>query len=228
VPIQQWEFDVPQPERLPNLESKTSIHEVASEIVHEIRRGLQLCCHLEDFKNFTVEGPQQFHRIVYCITVDKPLFDRFYNSRYGYRAAYFCDPFEGLRANHLLLSLVTPALTESPVTYDCGVSQILVRESLMSLSAKAWLAEKDKDKEHCELCRGEWSNASARSGEIRNDRWENAQSFARWGSAAPYFTKIKVVGAFLRESSAVINGFEEIVPAAKRSRAKEIYESGWS
>ena len=44
-----------------------------------------------------------FRRPVYCISVAFPLFDRFFNSRQGYRGAYFRSPYEGLEANGVLM-----------------------------------------------------------------------------------------------------------------------------
>jgi hypothetical protein len=228
--IKRWEFALP-PERLPNLEARTSLEEIALEIVSSIRRQPP-CCQPDPLKAFKVAGREdtkQFRRIIYCVTVDRPLFDRFFNSPHGYRGAYFRDPFEGLRANHLLLSSVAPALLDSPDTQDCRESRAFIRQSLTSISAKAWLAERDENKERCDRCAGEWSSAMAAQGEIRNG-WEVAESYARWGSSAPYLTRIKFCGAFLRETTdkAAIEGYEEVVPALKRHRASEIHERGWS
>jgi hypothetical protein len=144
-----WEFHVHQT-RLRGLEAGGSIDEIATEIVIRIREGAPLCCHPDPFDGFQVQGSkdiEQFRRVIYCLTVDQPLFDRFFNSRHGYRGAYFDDPFVGVRANYCLLSRVAPALSESTQTYDRGISQTFVKESLTSLSAKTWMAEKGK---------GEW------------------------------------------------------------------------
>ena len=64
-------------------------------IVALIHKDMEiLCCHPEP-----CDIAHGFERFIYCVKVDKELFDLFFNSRAGYRAVYYQSPFEGLRAN---------------------------------------------------------------------------------------------------------------------------------
>ena len=60
-----------------------------------------------------------FRRPVYCISVAFPLFDRFFNSRQGYRGAYFRSPYEGLEANGVLMRTVSAELIAADVSAGC-------------------------------------------------------------------------------------------------------------
>jgi len=60
-----------------------------------------------------------FRRPVYCISVAFPLFDRFFNSRHGYRGAYFCSPYEGLEENDVLMRTVSAELIAADVSAGC-------------------------------------------------------------------------------------------------------------
>src|SRR4051794_25656994 len=51
-----------------------------------------------------------FMRIVCCISVDRDLFDLFFNAESGYRGRYFASPEEGLLANGQLLQLISTRL----------------------------------------------------------------------------------------------------------------------
>src|SRR5215831_14245702 len=93
-------------ERRASLEDETSFEAIAN----EIRQTMTvLCCHeaaCDTAPGETVADGRRvalFRRPVYCISVAPPLFDRFFNSRHGYRGAYFRSPHEGLEANDLLM-----------------------------------------------------------------------------------------------------------------------------
>ena len=210
-------------ERRANLEGETSFEAIAG----EIRQTMTvLCCH----KDPCDRGPGEtagdgrrvalFRRPVYCITVASPLFDRFFNSRHGYRGAYFRSPYEGLQANDLLMRTVATRLIASDPSGDGGgLGAAFIEASLTSGSAKAWLTEQNG---FCPLCGGEFPPASD-NGEIVNGRWElGTRVQSREGRRAPYLTKIKVMGAFLND------GYDEFIPTRKRRRHQDIHEWGWS
>jgi hypothetical protein len=155
------------------------------------------------------------------VRVGQPLFDRFFNSKHGYRAAYSRSPHEGLHANSLLLCSLSPSLLASERTCDCPESPAFIRESLTSESAKAWLAEPKPGL--CPECDGEWVSPPAGLTEIRNGRWEvGVCQNALWGRTAPYLTMIRLFGAFLNDE------LDEFIPSRKRRRAWDIHERGWS
>jgi hypothetical protein len=137
-----WDFRLPEKEehRRANLECDSPFEDIAEEIKTTMT---VLCCH----KGKCDDGPHAkgkdgkaaplFHRPVYCVSVSQLLFDRFFNGRHGYRAAYFRAPFEGLRANDLLMQTLGPALLASTPLGDCAkLSPDFIRASLASSSAK--------------------------------------------------------------------------------------------
>ena len=161
-----------------------------------------------------------FERIVYCLKIPSPLFDIFFNSQTGYRAAYFMSPYAGLRANAEVLTGIAPDLVTSDVTREQR-SRGFIEQSLLSPSAKVWLAEPQRG--FCSECAGEWSNPNDKFAEILNDRWENdSHDNAVKGRKAPYFSKLRVFGAFLNER------FDEVVPERKRYRAQHLHRWGWA
>ena len=210
-------------ERRANLEVATSFEAIAD----EIRQTMTvLCCHEDPCDRGPGEAAADgrrvalFRRPVYCISVAPQLFDRFFNARDGYRAAYFRSPYEGIQENDLLMRMVTPTLIASgPIGVVTALGTAFIERSLTSSSAKAWLAEQNG---FCPLCAAEFPPASD-SGEIANGRWELGTSVQSGdGRRAPYLTKIKVMGAFLND------GHDEFIPARKRRRHWEIHEWGWS
>jgi hypothetical protein len=212
------ELQVEETTRLPKLQRLVPFDQIAEDIAAGM---IVLCCHRSSIKDTA------FSRVAYCVQVEKDLFDLFFNSANGYRAAYFRSLWEGMRANAAFLKTVAPKLLSSGPSSSCGLSEQFMRESLATPSAKVWLAEHGKEVERdCVACRGEWSTGSVGEldkPEIRNGRWDRAQTLkANWGSKAPYLTKLRILGAFLDER------FNELVPWDKRFRAKEIHEFGWS
>jgi hypothetical protein len=206
--------------RLPKLLQPVPFEQVAEDVA----AGMTvLCCHRSCS---SIKGTS-FSRVAYCVQIERDLFDLFFNSESGYRAAYFRSPWEGLGANVAFLKAVSPKLVGSHLSNSCGLSPEFIRESLATPSAKVWLAEHGKEVERdCMVCQGEWSTGSAGDlsrPEIRNGRWELARNVkASWGSKAPYLTKLRILGAFLDEH------FNELVPFDKRFRAREIHDLGWS
>lgn len=187
-------------------------------IIEAIQEKMEvLCCHPNEFSY-----DNRFSRVVYCFRVSAPLFDMFFNSKNGYRASYYRSPYDGLRDNGLFIRSVLPALLASAETRCIAPKELgFAEKSLKSCSSKAWLAERGK--ELCGRCAGEWSPPQDETAEILNNRWENGDSvYAKWGRKAPYLTKIRIFGAFLSERH------DELIPASKRHRAREIHEVGWS
>lgn len=219
-----WSFtSLVAEERRANLEAETSFEAIAGEIK---RTMTVLCCHNDPCDR----GPREtaadgrvaalFRRPVYCISVARPLFDCFFNSRHGYRGAYFRSPYEGLEANDLLMRTVAPGLiVADPPGDGAALGRVFIEVSLTSISAKAWLTEQNR---FCALCDGEFP-PTLDDGEIVNGRWERGQSVqSRDGRRAPYLTKIKVMGAYLND------GYDELIPTVKRRRHWDIHEWGWS
>jgi hypothetical protein len=202
--------------RLPALLQPHTFRQITELIQSEMR---VLCCHRSEIAG------TQFRRPVYIVEVDRPLFDLFFNSPSGYRAAYFESPGAGLDANISFMRAIGQRLAGEQCSLTCGLQADFLRESLSSPSAKAWLAEHGKEVDlKCPTCRGEWSASGAPgAAEIRNGRWDIANDLrAEWGSKAPYLTKLRVMGAFLDER------YNEFVPGDKRFRAEDIHHFGWS
>jgi hypothetical protein len=185
-------------------------------IVHAIRADMQvLCCHPE-----SCDVAIGFERIIYCIKIGQPLFDLFFNSKAGYRAAFFQSPYDGQRANTAVIAMLTPALISSSAT-QAQRPLVFIEESLSSSSAKVWLAEPENG--FCAKCSGEWEIPKDDDAEIFNGRWEcDPHRNAVNGRKAPYFTKLRIFGAFLNAR------YDEVVPARKRHRASHLHQWGWA
>ena len=180
-----------------------------------------LCCH-----RTRVHGTE-IVRVIYCIQVEKELFDLFFNSSNGYRAAYFQSPGQGINANATFFEELAPKLLESSVSSTSGLAAEFMKQSLLTPSAKVWLAEHTKEVEKdCLGCKGEWSSDSAGDlsmPEILNGVWERSEKLtAKWGCKAPFLTKLRIMGAFLDTK------LNEWIPSDKRFRAREIHEFGGS
>jgi hypothetical protein len=215
-----WKLDlqVEGATRLPKLARTVPLERIAEDIAATLA---VLCCHRS-----SISGTA-FSRVAYCVSVERDLFDRFFNSASGYRAAYFRSPWEGIGANAAVLKIIAPKLLTSGLSTGCGLSEEFMCESLATPSTKLWLAEHGKEEDRdCKGCQGEWSTAAIGDldkPEILNGRWDRAENLkAKWGSKAPYVTKLRILGAFLDER------FNEYVSSDKRFRAREIYEFGWS
>jgi hypothetical protein len=204
--------------RLPGLTAGTTFTEVTRQIVGEMSI---LCCHYSE-----VAGTG-FSRPVYTVQVSPDLFDLFFNSADGYRAAYFRSPGAGLEANLEFMRAIVSTLSKSTLSANCGLSEKRIVESLTTPSAKAWLAEHGKEIDRkCPGCGGEWSSGSSgppEQAEILNGVWETAKGQnAEWGRKAPYLTKLRIMGAFVNDR------LHELVPHDKRFRAHDINQFGWS
>ena len=216
--IEQWDYaDSLNGERVKKLKAAPSFEEITAEIKKEMK---VLCFHPDHLRDNEKDN-YQYDRPVYSIYVGKKLFDWFFNSEKGYRAAYFRSPTEGLKANQHFIESLIPALLESDKTTPI-FDKKFIEESLKSSSAKAWLAEDGK--ELCKKCTGEWNSRQDNDEpEILNNRWENKTGTnAEWGRKAPYLTKIRIMGAFLN------NRYDVFIPERKRFRSEEIHEKGWS
>jgi hypothetical protein len=180
-----------------------------------------LCCHPSKFSD------GEFFRPVYTVHIGRPLFDLFFNSPFGYRAAYFQSPGLGLDANVSFLQTIAPRLVNDSASLKSALSVDFIHASLSTPSAKVWLTECGKELDStCAGCRGEWSSgitgAAARP-EILNGRWEVAEGQkAEWGRTAPYLEKLRIMGAFINDR------YHEVVPHDKRFRAYEVHKFGWS
>lgn len=220
VPSPSWTYSlsVEARERLPVLQAGTSFGDIAQRIVE----GMAVqCCHKSEISG------TGFARPVYTIVIDRATFDLFFNSPNGYRAAYFRSPGFGLEANLSFMQTVSARLLRDPLSSNCELPDEHIHESLVTPSAKAWLAEHGKEIDRkCAGCKGEWSSSSAeppQQAEILNGRWELAPGQnAEWGRKAPYLTKLRLMGAFINDRH------HELVPHDKRFRAYDIHRCGWS
>ena len=214
--IGTWEFTSSvAAERAATLNGVTDFAAIVSRIASTMEI---LCCH--DDPCTRMAG---FGRVIYCVKIVPPLFDLFFNSRHGYRAAYFRSPYEGLAANAHALRTLSPALLASPATTSCPKDSDFILDSLTSESAKIWLAEAGMGFNDCKGCEGEWMHPADDPVHIRNGRWDSdPHAHARWGRTAPFLTKLKIMGAHLNDAR------DEFVPTVKRRRAWDIYERGWS
>ncbi len=188
-----------------------------SEILETIAKSAHVLC----VHNQGCDDIAGFARTVATIRVQPEMFDLFFNSQDGYRGAYARSPYAGFSANDQALETLTPLVLTYNETNQSKIDSSFVVESLGSPSAKIWLAEIGLD--ICALCTGEWANPVDSTPEIFNGVWDQATGVeATWGRKAPYFTKIKLIGAFLN------NRYDEYVPAHKRHRAQLIHQRGWA
>ena len=198
-------------ERIEALEAARSFEEIARSLATSMR--IQ-CTHVDP-----CDEADGFNRLVACVVVDRPLFDLYFNSRYGYRGAYFVSPEYGVEMNAFLLTLLAPPLIgfERHEKMPPG----LMSKSLLASSAKSWLAEVGKG--FCSACEGDWSAPKDDAPEILNGRWEIASGpNSRFGRKAPFLEKLRVMGAFVNAAG------DEYVATGKRMRAKDIHDVGWS
>lgn len=215
---ESWSYSlrVNDTDRLPMLSACASFAQIVEQVASTMT---VLCCHRSQ-----VQGTA-FMRPVYTVLVDRKLFDLFFNSQVGYRAAYFRSPGIGLDANAFFMRAVTPRLVTDTLSAKSALPNEFIRESLVTPSAKVWLAEHGKELDRsCLGCKGEWSSGPIGPAEILNGRWEELGQGqkAEWGREAPYLTKLRIMGAFIDERH------NELVPVDKRFRAYEIHQFGWS
>jgi hypothetical protein len=209
-----WDFKI-DPERRAGLLRAPSYDSLVAQIVREMT---PLCYHRDICKD-----NNKFSRAIYCIKVNQNLFDLFFNSRNGYRAAYYESPFRGNEANLQLLERVAQALIGWAATRDPLCDTAFIKESLRTFSAKAWLTEYGIELDDCKECLGEWRPAADDTPEIINGKWEHSLlPNSTNGRKAPYLTKIKIIGAFLNDKH------DLFVAARKLRREWDIHECGWS
>src|SRR4030095_10113706 len=116
--------------RLPALLKPNSFEQIAASITATMH---VLCCHRSAIKG------TEFRRPIYTVQVERHLFDLFFNSPAGYRAAYFRSPGLGVDANVLLMQLAASRLIEHSVSLGSKLPPDFLWESLATPSAKAWL-----------------------------------------------------------------------------------------
>jgi hypothetical protein len=208
----RWRFaDSLGHERIEALEAARSFEDIARSLAAS--PGIQ-CTHID-----RCDEASGFSRLVGCMVIDRPLFDLYFNSPFGYRGAYYASPVYGLEMNAFLLRLMAPVLTE--FRHHEEMSSDLMLRSLTAPSAKSWLAEVGKG--FCSKCEGDWSSPTDDTPEILNDRWEVATApNSRFGRKAPFLERVRVMGAFVNP------GGEEYVATRKRTRAQDIHDVGWS
>jgi len=222
----RWDFNlsVEESQRLPFLIAGTTF----PSIVKQIRDSMSiLCAHCSEQgeQACTTKEKTAFRRPIYTVSIDPWLFDVFFNSALGYRAAYFRSAGIGLDANAFFMRIVACCLIDSSHTCNTRLPKDFIRESLLSPSAKVWLAEVGNEPlRTCPTCKGEWTTATCgEAAEILNGRWEKKNSYrARWGRRAPYLRKLRIMGAFLNKSH------DELTCSEKRYRSIEIHKYGWS
>lgn len=187
------------------------------EIVEMLAGEMEVvCCHRPN-----CDDMQGFSRVVFNVHLPCTTFDLFFNSEHGYRGLYFLSPQAGLVANENVIRRLTPRLVRWAEQHEPSLDPAFAAESLASPSAKVWVTEFGSHQ--CQQCHGEWGNPTDETPEILNGRWEVADSpNARRGCKAPYFSKLRVLGAFLNERC------DELVPTRKRHRARDICAWGWS
>jgi len=210
----EWGYSTTVPrERASALLAPSSIGAIANRVAAEMTIA---CCHFQ-----TCDEHSDFGRIAYCVCVSDDLFDLFFNSPHGYRGAYFRSPGEGVDANAAFIGALMPKLLASSADGASEEELTRIRESLLSPSAKAWLAENGVGL--CPKCDGEWGCPTDAHADIVNGRWEYGESGPQCsGRKAPLLTKIRVFGAFVDDRN------NEFVPARKRHRARDLYMWGWS
>ena len=188
-----------------------------TEVVGIVVRDMEvLCCHIQ-----SCDDMAGFSRVIFNLRVPPTTFDLFFNSKSGYRGAYFESPYIGLTANEACLRRLTPLLLAWAEQYEPSLDRKFAQQSLASPTAKVWLAEFGSHL--CAKCVGEWGNPTDKVPEIFNGRWELVHSPSNLrGRKAPFLSKLKIFGAFLNER------YNEFTPTRKRFRAQELYEYGWS
>ena len=99
--ILNWKLELQSEEamRLPKLQRPVPFEQIAKDIAAGM---IVLCCH-----RGSMNATGSFSRVIHCVQLDKDLFDLFFNSASGYRAAYFRFPWEGMGANAAFLKAVT-------------------------------------------------------------------------------------------------------------------------
>lgn len=159
------------------------------------------------------------YRPVFCFKL-KTVGDSLFNGRSGYRAQYWRDPIEGLRANTKLISALTPKLlAELALVTDKTFKKINVCSSLRALSAKFWFREASQS---MGITAGVESNAI----DLRVEPWyreaRRGVRLAQLGVRAPETVDFAIKGAFVDARG------NEVVPHAKISRHFDIHHYGYS
>lgn len=205
-------------ERIGQLSSPSSFLSIVDRVARE---GVIQCVHEQPAINMVGHW-----RPVYCVAIGQPLFDLFFNSAHGYRAAYFISAEDGRKADRTMIQRLLPQLLADASNTTFNIDP---RKSLEAWSAKVWLAEVGKGLnvtpgKPCLDCCGEWRPPQDAVPEIHNGRWEVVKDkpYRNYGRKAPYLTKLRIFGAFIDMEG------NEWVPEDKVLRAEQLYELGWS
>ena len=140
--------------------------------------------------------------------------DRVFNGPFGYRAQYWQGPFDGLCANAMLISALTPDLLAAVnPDADPNISKIDICVSLRASSAKFWIQEIP-------------SLLVSRTVDLKVEPWrseaQRGVQLARWGLSAPEVTKFDVKGALIDPHG------NEVTPSRKITRHYDIHHYGFS
>jgi hypothetical protein len=206
----KWEFNTSiGKERVSKMINPPTFEEITQKISQTMN---VLCGHPDE-----CDDAYGYKRFIYCIEVDKDLFDLFFNSRNGYRAWYFRSAYAGLAKNNHFINYLLPKLIESEKIMDDPKT---IQDSFNTISTKAWLSESNMHL--CNKC-GEWSYSNDNRAELYNDVWENTNApNSKYGKTTPYLTKIKIFGGFVN------NRGDEFIANRKKDRHKQIHLIGWS
>jgi hypothetical protein len=140
--------------------------------------------------------------------------DRIFNGPYGYRAQYWVDPLEGLKANAFLIATLTPQLLATvDERAEPRFAKFDVCASLRATSAKLWIQEIP-------------SLLVSPTIDLKVERWyteaQRDVQLAKWGLSAPEEPKFHVKGALLDPWG------NEVVPSRKVTRHYDIHHYGFS
>ena len=219
------------PERQTSLREQKSLKELAV----EIGQGVVLCSHV-----VSAGDAPGYKTIESTIDVGETTFDRFFNSQWGYRGAYFRSIEEGLRANQVRFDEIRDKLLahaiEGANKEDAAWASKIGERSLSADSRRLWLAEATRGIVDCPHCAaGQWGallaqhcRDSGNLASIQNDKWNAFELERDWtwesGTNAPYLTHIRAFGAFINTEGSV--WFNQ--SKAPRVRAQALHERGWT
>jgi hypothetical protein len=147
-------------------------------------------------------------RAVFQLTVERDVYDLFFNAPVGYRGQYADSERAGDAANRAVIDVLRSSLLSFAAR---SVHQWRwVAESLGGTQAKVWI---DEDEAAMQLGRG--------APDIRFDTWEE-HSDSGVGLLAPVGTKLEIKGAWVDQ------GGKERVDPQKLGRASEIHLTGFT
>jgi hypothetical protein len=123
-----WTYGVHLGRRTTNLAEAPTFDHILARVADE---GRIVCGHGQSCDDMG----QGYARILYCLQVSEGLFDLFFNSWSGYRAAHFRSIAEGDAANNGTVTRLTPKLLAFQSVTGVHVDR---EASLAAPSHKAW------------------------------------------------------------------------------------------